>query len=129
MDELVSSSEIESLEDEVTRTNFGASEKGNEAIQYLLKEKEWFTDERAVFRAAIAYGAARKLEPTQGEKYKTKWNIGTLESEGSLRLIMVQGGFTKDPYLFVNSLGDAALKVMYEKAKIGYTLSDILFEE
>lgn len=114
---------------EETRSVFGASEEGNRAIQFLVTEKEWFVDERAAFRAALAYGAARKIQPTVGGKYKSKWNIGTLEQEGKIRTLLVEAGFTKDPYTLVNAIGDAALKEMYEKAKAGYTLSSILFDK
>jgi hypothetical protein len=113
---------------EATRTNFGATEEGFAAIEYLVSEKGWFDSEYAAFRTALAYGAAKKIEPTVGGKYKTKWNIGTLEEDGRIRTILVEAGYTKDPYLQVNGLGDAALKEIYRKAKAGYTLSSILFD-
>lgn len=123
------SSEIDgSIESEETRSVFGASEDGNRAIQYLVAEKGWFQDERAAFRAALAYGAARKISPTVGGKYKSKWNIGTLEQSGKIRTLLIEAGFTKDPYTLVNAIGDAALREIYEKAKAGYTLSSILFD-
>ena len=115
-------------ESEETRSVFGASEDGNRAIQYLVDEKGWFNDERAAFRAALAYGAAKKISPTVGGKYKSKWNIGTLEQSGRIRTLLIEAGFTKDPYTLVNAIGDAALREMYEKAKAGYTLSSILFD-
>jgi|FreactcultureFD7_1027221.scaffolds.fasta_scaffold36972_2 hypothetical protein len=115
-------------ESEETRSVFGASEDGNRAIQYLVDEKGWFHDERAAFRAALAYGAAKKISPTVGGKYKSKWNIGTLEQSGRIRTLLIEAGFTKDPYTLVNAIGDAALREMYEKAKAGYTLSSILFD-
>ena len=115
-------------ESEETRTNFGATEDGFKAIQYLVSEKGWFQDERAAFRAALAYGAARKISPTIGGKYKSKWNIGTLEQAGRIRTLLIEAGFTKDPYTLVNAIGDAALREIYEKAKAGYTLSSILFD-
>ena len=59
---------------------------------------------------------------------KTKWNIGTLEQEGRIRTLLIEAGFTKDPYTLVNAIGDAALRVMYEKAKNGHTLSSTLFD-
>ena len=115
-------------ESEETRSVFGASEDGNRAIQYLVDEKGWLHDERAAFRAALAYGAAKKISPTIGGKYKSKWNIGTLEQSGRIRTLLIEAGFTKDPYTLVNAIGDAALREMYEKAKAGYTLSSILFD-
>ena len=115
-------------ESEETRTNFGASEDGNKAIQYLVEDKKWFEGERDAFRAALAYGAAKKITPTVGGKYKTKWNIGTLEQSGRIRTLLIEAGFTKDPYTLVNAIGDAALREIYEKAKAGYTLSSILFD-
>ena len=115
-------------ESEETRTVFGASEDGFRAIQYLVEEKGWFEDERSAFRAALAYGAARKITPTVGSKYKPKWNIGTLEQAGRIRTLLIEAGFTKDPYTLVNAIGDAALREMYDKAKAGYTLSSILFD-
>jgi hypothetical protein len=121
-------SETPNSESEETRTNFGASEEGNRAIQYFVSEKGWFSNETAAFRAALAYGAARKIEPTVGGKYKTKWNIGTLEQAGRIRTLLVESGFTKDPYTLVNAIGDAALREMYEKARAGHTLSSILFD-
>ena len=117
-----------SNESEETRSVFGASEDGNRAIQYLVTEKGWFQDERAAFRAALAYGAAKKISPTVGGKYKSKWNIGTLEQSGKIRTLLIEAGFTKDPYTLVNAIGDAALREIYEKAKAGYTLSSILFD-
>lgn len=117
-----------SNESEETRSVFGASEDGNKAIQYLVTEKGWFQDERAAFRAALAYGAAKKISPTVGGKYKSKWNIGTLEQSGKIRTLLIEAGFTKDPYTLVNAIGDAALREIYEKAKAGYTLSSILFD-
>lgn len=113
---------------EETRTVFGASEDGNKAIQYLVGEKGWFHDERAAFRVALAYGAAKKISPTIGGKYKSKFNIGTLEQSGRIRTLLIEAGFTKDPYTLVNAIGDAALREIYEKAKAGYTLSSILFD-
>jgi hypothetical protein len=113
---------------EETRSVFGATEEGNKAIQYLVIEKAWFQDERAAFRAALAYGAAKKIEPTIGGKYKSKWNIGTLEQSGKIRTLLIEAGFTKDPYTLVNAIGDAALREIYDKAKAGYTLSSILFD-
>jgi hypothetical protein len=124
-----SSNDLNMTESEETRSVFGASEEGNRAIQYLVEEKKWFMDERAAFRAALAYGASRKIEPTVGGKYKSKWNIGTLEQAGRIRTILIESGFTKDPYTLVNALGDAALREMYEKAKAGHTLSSILFDD
>ena len=122
-------SDVDGLnESEETRSVFGASEDGNKAIQYLVTEKGWFQDERAAFRAALAYGAAKKISPTVGGKYKSKWNIGTLEQSGKIRTLLIEAGFTKDPYTLVNALGDAALREIYEKAKSGYTLSSILFD-
>ena len=122
-------SENESTEDsEETRTNFGASEDGNKAIQYLVEDKKWFDDERAAFRAALAYGAAKRITPTVGGKYKSKWNIGTLEQAGRIRTLLIEAGFTKDPYTLVNAIGDAALREIYDKAKAGYTLSSIFFD-
>lgn len=122
-------SENESMdESEETRTNFGASEDGNKAIQYLVEDKKWFEDERAAFRAALAYGAAKKITPTVGGKYKSKWNIGTLEQAGRIRTLLIEAGFTKDPYTLVNAIGDAALREIYDKAKAGYTLSSIFFD-
>ena len=118
----------ESKEIEETRSVFGASEEGNKAIQYLVNDKKWFEDERAAFRVALAYGAARKLTPTVGEKYKSKWNIGTLEQDGRIRTLLMEAGFTKDPYTLVNALGDAALREIFEKAKAGYSLSSIMFD-
>lgn len=115
-------------ESEETRTNFGATEDGFKAIQYLVSEKGWFQDERAAFRSALAYGAARKISPTVGGKYKNKWNIGTLEQAGRIRTLLIEAGFTKDPYTLVNAIGDAALREIYDKAKAGYTLSSILFD-
>ena len=116
------------VESEETRSVFGASDDGNKAIQYLVSEKGWFQDERAAFRAALAYGAAKKISPTVGGKYKSKWNIGTLEQAGRIRTLLIEAGFTKDPYTLVNAIGDAALREIYEKAKAGYTLSSILFD-
>jgi hypothetical protein len=115
-------------ESEETRKVFGASEDGNRAIQYLVDDKGWFQDERAAFRAALAYGAAKKITPTVGGKYKAKWNIGTLEQSGKIRTLLIDAGFTKDPYTLVNAIGDAALREIYEKAKSGYTLSSIFFD-
>ena len=115
-------------ETEETRSVFGASEEGNKAIQYLVNEKKWFEDEKAAFRVALAYGAARKLSPTVGEKYKSKWNIGTLEQDGRIRTLLLEAGFTKDPYKIVNALGDAALREIFERAKAGYSLSSIIFD-
>jgi hypothetical protein len=115
-------------ESEETRTNFGATEEGFRAIQYLVEDKKWFEGERDAFRAALAYGAAKKITPTVGGKYKTKWNIGTLEQSGRIRTLLIEAGFTKDPYTLVNAIGDAALREIYEKAKAGYTLSSILFD-
>jgi len=115
-------------ESEETRTNFGASEDGNKAIQYLVEDKKWFDDERAAFRAALAYGAAKRITPTVGGKYKSKWNIGTLEQAGRIRTLLIEAGFTKDPYTLVNAIGDAALREIYDKAKAGYTLSSIFFD-
>ena len=123
-----SSDNHDMTESEETRSDFGASEEGNRAIQYLVEEKGWFQDERAAFRAALAYGASKKIEPTVGGKYKSKWNIGTLEQAGRIRTLLIESGFTKDPYTLVNAIGDAALREMYEKAKAGYTLSSILFD-
>ena len=121
--------ENESIEEsEETRTNFGATEEGFKAIQYLVEDKKWFEGERDAFRAALAYGAAKKITPTVGGKYKTKWNIGTLEQSGRIRTLLIEAGFTKDPYTLVNAIGDAALREIYEKAKAGYTLSSILFD-
>ncbi len=117
-----------SSESEETRSVFGASEDGNKAIQYLVTEKGWFQDERAAFRAALAYGAAKKISPTVGGKYKSKWNIGTLEQAGKIRTLLIEAGYTKDPYTLVNAIGDAALREIYDKAKAGYTLSSILFD-
>jgi len=116
------------VDSEETRSVFGASDDGNKAIQYLVSEKGWFQDERAAFRAALAYGAAKKISPTVGGKYKSKWNIGTLEQAGRIRTLLIEAGFTKDPYTLVNAIGDAALREIYEKAKAGYTLSSILFD-
>ena len=115
-------------ESEETRTNFGASEDGNKAIQYLVEDRKWFEDERAAFRAALAYGAAKGITPTVGGKYKSKWNIGTLEQAGRIRTLLIEAGFTKDPYTLVNAIGDAALREIYDKAKAGYTLSSIFFD-
>jgi hypothetical protein len=115
-------------ESEETRSVFGASEDGNKAIHYLVTEKGWFQDERAAFRAALAYGAAKKISPTVGGKYKSKWNIGTLEQAGKIRTLLIEAGYTKDPYTLVNAIGDAALREIYDKAKAGYTLSSILFD-
>jgi len=117
-----------SNDSEETRTNFGATEDGFKAIQYLVEDKKWFEGERDAFRAALAYGAARRITPTVGGKYKTKWNIGTLEQSGRIRTLLIEAGFTKDPYTLVNAIGDAALREIYEKAKAGYTLSSILFD-
>jgi hypothetical protein len=117
-----------SSESEETRSVFGASEDGNKAIQYLVTEKGWFQDERAAFRAALAYGAGKKISPTVGGKYKSKWNIGTLEQAGKIRTLLIEAGYTKDPYTLVNAIGDAALREIYDKAKAGYTLSSILFD-
>jgi hypothetical protein len=116
------------IELEETRVNFGASEDGRKAIEYLVNEKNWFQDERTAFRAALAYGAAKKIKPTEGGKYKPKWNIGTLEQAGRIRTLLIEAGFTKDPYTLVNAIGDAALREIYEKAKAGHTLSSILFD-
>ena len=113
---------------EETRTVFGASEDGFEAINYLVEEKKWFVDERTAFRTALAYAAARNLNPSSGVKYKSKWNIGTLEQSGRIRALLIEAGYTKDPYTFVNALGDAGLKEIYSKARAGYTLSSILFD-
>lgn len=121
--------ENESIEEsEETRTNFGATEDGFKAIQYLVEDKKWFEGERDAFRAALAYGAAKKITPTVGGRYKTKWNIGTLEQSGRIRTLLIEAGYTKDPYTLVNAIGDAALREIYEKAKAGYTLSSILFD-
>ena len=121
--------ENESIEEsEETRTNFGATEDGFKAIQYLVEDKKWFDDERAAFRAALAYGAAKRITPTVGGKYKSKWNIGTLEQAGRIRTLLIEAGFTKDPYTLVNAIGDAALREIYDKAKAGYTLSSIFFD-
>lgn len=122
-------SEDESQTDsEETRINFGASEEGNRAIQYLVVDKGWFKKEQEAFRTALAYGAARKIEPTIGGRYITKWNIGSLEQGGKIRTLLIEAGFTKDPYTLVNAIGDAALREMYVKAKAGYSLSSILFD-
>ena len=127
MAEFISENEIIE-ESEETRTNFGATEEGFKAIQYLVEDKKWFEGERDAFRAALAYGVAKKITPTVGGKYKTKWNIGTLEQSGRIRTLLIEAGFTKDPYTLVNAIGDAALREIYEKAKAGYTLSSILFD-
>lgn len=115
-------------ETEQTRIVFGASEDGFEAIDYLVEEKKWFVDERTAFRTALAYAAAKKLVPSSGVKYTSKWNIGTLEQSGRIRALLIESGYTKDPYTQVNALGDAGLKEIYAKARAGYTLSSILFD-
>ncbi len=125
---MINSENVNSNELEATRTTFGASEDGFKAIEYLVKDKGWFKGEVEAFRTAIAYGAATKIAPTVGGKYKTKWNIGTLEQDGRIRTLLIEAGFTKDPYTLVNAIGDAALRVMYEKAKNGHTLSSTLFD-
>lgn len=125
---MIDSNDVNSNDLEATRTTFGASEDGFKAIEYLVKDKGWFKGEVEVFRTAIAFGAARKMAPTQGGKYKTKFNIGTLEQGGRIRILLIEAGFTKDPYTYVNAIADAALRVMYEKAKNGHTLSSTLFD-
>ena len=120
--------EVLSVEPEETRTVFGASEEGFEAINYLVEEKKWFIDERTAFRTALAYAASKKLNPSSGVRYKSKWNIGTLEQAGRIRPLLIEAGYSKDPYTHVNALGDAGLKEIYVKAKAGYTLSSILFD-
>lgn len=122
-------SENETIEEsEETRIAFGATEDGFKAIQYLVEDKKWFEGERDAFRVALAYGAAKKITPTVGGKYKTKWNIGTLEQSGRIRTLLIEAGFTKNPYTLVNAIGDASLREIYEKAKAGHTLSSILFD-
>lgn len=116
-------------EEEETRSVFGATEEGNRAIEYLVKEKAWFDDERAAFRVAIAYGLAKGIQPTVGGRYKSKWNIGTLEQNGRIRALLIQAGYGKDPYTYVNAIGDAALREMFDRAKSGYSLSNLLFGE
>lgn len=115
-------------ESEVTRKVFGATEDGFKAIDYLVDEKGWFDNEYTAFRVALAYGASRKIVPTIGGKYTSKWNIGTLEQEGRIRTLLIEAGFIKDPYTLVNAIGDAALREIYDKAKAGYALSSILFD-
>lgn len=126
---MIDNNEIsENEQAEETRTVFGASEDGFEAINYLVEEKKWFVDERTAFRTALAYAVARKLNPSSGVKYKSKWNIGTLEQSGRIELLLIEAGYSKDPYTFVNALGDAGLKELHIKARRGYTLSSILFD-
>ena len=61
-------------------------------------------------------------------KYHPKWNIGTLEQAGRIRTLLIEAGYTKDPYTLVNAIGDAALRDMYQKAKAGHSLSSVLFD-
>jgi hypothetical protein len=96
-----------------------------------VMETGWFANELDAYRVAIAVAIAQGLVSQEGEMAgaKTKYNIGSLDSDGSLRqlLIALVHAAREKPYEYAERLADAGLvHLAIRLGREGALLVDVL---
>lgn len=113
------------------RVTVGVTEEGSANLASVM-DTPWFDQEKDAFLVAVSCAIAQGLDigtsPLRGTK--TKFNVGTIDADGSLRRLVrsLTGCNENEIYDFSERLADAGL--VYLKAHLvdgGATLPEALF--
>lgn len=113
------------------RVTVGVNAEGQKALDALLAETPYFSEEQDAYRFAIAFsignGLADQVVPVRGAE--TKFNIGTLDRDNRLSTL-IQTAFpdrADRPYAFAEQLAHVGLvNLRTQLVESHQTLSEIL---
>ena len=96
----------------------GLTPRGAENLKEVM-DSGWFEEEMDAYRVAIGTAIAHGLCSSESEMagVKTKWNVGSLDRDGSLRplVIALVGACGDRPYEYAERLADAGLAFLVQK--------------
>lgn len=107
------------------KVNIRTSKNGDDTSNLLLS-KGWFSENIEVFRTALAYGLANKLKPSEevGPGGRN-WNVGTLDQDGSVKILMEIHGYVERPYAIAEAVVETALIEIGKRLRNGESLGQI----
>ena len=102
----------------------GVTPAADAVIQQLI-ERVWYSSEMGAFKAAVAYGLANGLAPTEGGGFQTKWHVGGLDRSGELIEVVSMFYDGERPWDYIRRIGDAALKHLQPRIEMADVPSDL----
>lgn len=113
--------EVRDQEDLVT---IGVTDEGNQVLERMI-ERGWFETDMAAFKAAVAFGLANCISPTESGRFQTKWNRGSLDQSGEFLEVVGLLYEGPRPWDHVRRVGDAALKVLAPRIERATVASEL----
>jgi hypothetical protein len=102
------------------RDTVGVSAEGASNLASLMATK-YFEEEGDAYRTAICYALAHPNIPVPDRVtgVQTKFNVGTLDREGKLRLLVsvLAPDRADRPYDYCQRLADAGLRALYQEVE------------
>jgi hypothetical protein len=93
----------------------GLTTAGDSALETIFK-LGWFTLKMDLAKFALTYAIARDVKVGEIKGTSTVWNIGTLDADGSMALIVKEFyGEQETPYRCAEFLIDVGLRLMLER--------------
>lgn len=102
----------------------GVTPAAEEVLQRMVN-KGWFPSEMSAFKAAVAYGMARNIPPTEGGGLQTKWAVGGIDRNGDFLEVVRIFHTGERPWDYVRRIGDAALKQLGPRIELADVPSDL----
>jgi hypothetical protein len=107
------------------KVNVHTSKSGDETSNLLI-DKGWFKDSIDVFRSAIAYALANKMEPKKDTPTGGRsWNAGSVDKDGTVSALLALHGYKDHPMITSEGLVEAALEEIGKRVRKGESLSQI----
>ncbi|HUW95205.1 MAG TPA: hypothetical protein VMW58_05420 [Anaerolineae bacterium] len=118
------------MAEEAGKVTLGVTDSGAKYLEELMSTR-WFSSEMAAYLLAVSTALSRKLAVSRAplKGVTTKWNVGSLDRDGSLReLVRLMGpGDLQDPYEYAERLAEAGLQFLKHKiVDEELLLSDVL---
>ncbi len=97
------------------KVTIGLTQGGKACLDRILK-LGWFNHDMDLAKFAMAFAIARKVIPGEAKGAATVWNVGSLDSDGSVSTIIQElCGERESPYKLAEHLIDEGLKLIVEQ--------------
>ena len=89
--------------------------RGNQEVLDFISEKKLFNDQMEAAKFALSYAINRGAEPTELKGTDTKWNVGSFDRAGKLRMLLpILFPSVDAPYRATESLVNSGLEMLGE---------------
>jgi hypothetical protein len=118
------------IENSNDRATLGLSNSSYAGMEQM-RDEGYFDDLSDCYRFALGLAIKRGLEPVKAEQKRTFVNVGSIDSDSTIRNLMLElykgsGGAT-EPYALAEQLAEAGMSELISLAAAGqFKLSDLL---